>query len=135
MEVTYRKVRVPIKHLDGCGLVGIEHVPVVDGAVGNHSDGGLANPLPEDYILAHGGRLELLLLLQVEDLEGTALSPEGNDLTRPVHDGTIGLDGAADDIVAVLEVDNYHFGGRGIALLLANTDKGVRLECLTVDRC
>jgi hypothetical protein len=42
-----------------------------------------------------------------------------------VHDRTIGLDRAADDIVAVLEIDDYDFGARGFVLLFADADERV----------
>ncbi len=64
------EVGVAIKRLDGRRLRGIKYVPVVDGALCNQAQGRVGNPLPEGDVLAHGGRLELLLLLQVENLEG-----------------------------------------------------------------
>jgi hypothetical protein len=124
---TYLKVRVAVKDLDRRGLVGVKDIPMVDRAVGNQAQAGFADPLPESDVLVHSGGLELLFLLQVEDLEGAGLRSKGNDLARPVHDGTVGLDGTSDDIVVVLEVDNEDLGGRGFVLLLSNADVMIRL--------
>ena len=42
-----------------------------------------------------------------------------------MHDGAVGLDGPPDDIVAILEVDDEHFGGGGLVLLVSKADEGV----------
>ena len=114
-----------VKHLDGRGLSWVKDVPVIDGAVCDQSQCRLADPLPEGHVLAHRRRLELLLLFEVEDLEGARLGLEGDDLTRPVHDGTVGLDGSSDDIVVVLEVDDQDLGRRRVILLVPDADERV----------
>ncbi len=98
-----------------------------DGGVGDQAEAIGAEPLPEDNVLVHGGRLELLLLGQVEYLQGALLGLEGDDLARPVHDGAVGLDRAADDIVAVLEVDDEHLGRGIFGELLPDADVAVGL--------
>lgn len=100
------EVSITLKHLDGGILSGIVDIPVVDATCRDKTNGRFADPLPELDILVHGAGLELLLLLKVEDLQGPGLGLESNDLLVPVHDGTVGLDGAAGDIVAVLELDD-----------------------------
>jgi len=54
------------------------------------------------------------------------LSTEGDDLFRPVHDGTVGSDGAARDCIVILEVDNDNFwlGRVGELLAYANVVVG-----------
>jgi hypothetical protein len=47
-----------------------------------------------------------------------------------VHDGTVGLDGPAHDIVVVLEVDDDDFGLGGFVQLLADAEVVVGLERL-----
>lgn len=120
------------KDLDGRGLAGVVDVPVVDGRVGDEAEGVLANPLPVLDILVHRGRLELRLGLEVEDLQHLGLGLQGDNMTGPVHDGAVGLYGAPDDIVVVLEVDDDDFGLAVLRLLYA--DVGIRLECLETPR-
>ena len=127
---TYVQVSVTLEDLDGGGLAGIVDVPVKDGCFGDQTQGRLADPLPENDVLVQGGRLELLLLLEVENLEGSRLCAKSDDLLGPVHDGTVGLDGSPSDIVALLQVDNDDFGLGGLALLLSYADEVVGLECL-----
>jgi len=107
-------------------LRGVEDVPVEDGRLRHQAQRGLADPPPEDDVLVHGGRLDLGLLLEVENLKRPRLRPEGDDLTRPVHDGAVGLDGPARDVVAILEIDDQDFGLGGFRLLLADANVGVR---------
>lgn len=47
-----------------------------------------------------------------------------------MHDGTIGLNRSADDIAAILEFDDYDFGGCGSSLLFADADEGIGFEGL-----
>src|SRR4051794_15036665 len=96
----YLKISVAVKRLDGRRLGRVEDIPVIDGAVCDESQRRLADPLPEDHILGHGCGLEFLLLFEIEDLKGARLGSQGDYLARPVHDGTVGLDRATDDIVA-----------------------------------
>ena len=127
---TYLKIRAPIKDLDGGGLTGIEDVPVIDGVLGHEAQGGLVEPLPKDDVFAHGMRLELLLLVEVEDLEGPLSGLKGDDVLVPVHDGTIGLDRSARDIVVVLQVDNDDLGRCVLRRSLANADEAIGFQGL-----
>jgi len=103
---------------------------VVDCRICDQAQGCFAEPFPENNILIHCSRLQLLLLTEIKDLECPGLSLQGNDILGPVHNGTVGLDGSADDIAAILEFDDNDFGGRGSSLLFADADEGIGLECL-----
>jgi hypothetical protein len=127
---TYTQVGVALKHLDGRILAGLVNIPVIDARRGDETDGGLADPLPELHILVHSARLELLLLLEVEDLEGSGLGFEGDDLAVPVHDGTVGLDRPSRNVVAILELDDDNLGLRGLVLLFSDAHVVVGFECL-----
>ena len=94
---------------------------MVDAGGSDETNGGLADPLPELDVLVHCAGLELLLLFEVEDLEGSGLGLEGNDLASPVHDGTVGLDGPPRDVVLVLELDDDDFGRGSLVLLFSDT--------------
>ena len=52
-----------IEDLDWSSLADIKHVPVVDGVVGHETEAGLVEPFPEDDVLIHSGRLQLLFPL------------------------------------------------------------------------
>lgn len=82
---------------------------MIDAACSDETQGGVADPFPELNIFVHGGRLELLLLPEVEDLQSSRLGLERNYLLVPVHNGTVRLDRASGDIVAIFELDNHHF--------------------------
>lgn len=117
---------IALEDLHG-GLVRLEHVPVVHTSLGDEANRALADPLPVNNVLVCGCRIQLGLLLEVEDLECPGLGPQGNDGTRPVHDGTVGLDAPAHDIAEVLEVDDDDFGRCGLVLLFANADVPIGL--------
>lgn len=119
---------MPGKDLDGGGLGSVIDVPVVDRRVGDEAKSVLANPLPVLDVLVHGRGLELCLGGEIEDLQRPRLRLQGDDLARPVHDGTVGFYGASLHIVAVLQVDDDDLG-LGVLLLLY-ADEGVGLECL-----
>ncbi|PNY29194.1 Uncharacterized protein TCAP_00893 [Tolypocladium capitatum] len=125
-----RNVGIALKDLGRRVLSGVVHVPVVDAGGGDETEGGLANPPPELDVLVHCARLELLLLLEVEDLQRPGLGLEGDDVPIPVHDGTVGLDGPTRDIVAILELDDDDLGLSGLALLFSDADVGVGFERL-----
>lgn len=124
------EVGITLKDLDGSVLASIIDVPVVNTRRCDETKLVLADPLPELNILVHGTRLELLLLLEIKDLQCPRLSLEGDDLSVPVHDGTVGLDRPASNIVTILELDNNNFGLGGLALLFSHADVRVGLECL-----
>ena len=67
-------------------------------------------------------------------MQRPGLGLECNDLLMPVHDGTIGLNGPSDDIVAVVELDDDYFGLRGFINFLTDTEKLVGLERLMKKR-
>jgi hypothetical protein len=103
---------------------------VVDGPVGDEAEGGVADPLPEDDLLLHGVRLDFCLICQVEYLDGVLVGAQGDDGLLPVHDGAVGLDGAAHDIVVVFEVYDDDFGLGSLVELLADAEVVVGLERL-----
>lgn len=90
----------------------------------------LAEPLPENNILVHCSRLQLLLLTKVKDLERPGLGLQRNNILGPVHDSTIGLDRSSNDIATVLEFDDYDFRGGGSSLLFADAYEGIGFEGL-----
>lgn len=47
-----------------------------------------------------------------------------------MHDGTVSLDWPPNDIVIVLQVDDYNFGGCGSRLRLADAYEGIGFEGL-----
>jgi hypothetical protein len=124
---TYIQVRIALEHLNRVRLSCVVDVPMEDSSLGYEAEGRRADPLPEDDILVHGCRLKLLLLLQVEDLQCSRLRPQSDDLLRPVHDGTVGLDGSSDNIVPLLQVDDNNFRRRGTGLLFAYANERVGL--------
>lgn len=103
---------------------------MINGVFGDKAQTRLAVPFPEDDVLVHGGRLQLRLLRQVEDLQCPLLGLQRNDLLVVVHDGTVGLDGPPNDVVAILEVDYDDFGGRGLVGLLPDADVRVGFKGL-----
>ena len=104
------QVGIALKHLHGGVLSRVEDIPVIDRGVGHQTQAAIVVPLPEDNILVHGGRLELGLLCQVEDLNCSALSLESQNLAIEMHDGTVGANSAFDDFIVVLEIYNYDLG-------------------------
>ena len=109
------QVGVAVEHFDGRGLAWIKDVPVVDTSLCNQTQALVAVPLPENDVLVHGGRLQLGLCAQVEDLKSTLLGAESDDVLGPVHDGVVSLDRATNDTVVVLEVDNNNLGRGSVA--------------------
>ena len=95
---------------------------MVDGSLGDHADAGFAEPLPEHDIFIQYGGLELLLLLQVENLDRSALGLERDDISVPVHDSTVGIDRAPGDFIVVLEVDDDDLWLLFIAEFLSDAD-------------
>lgn len=132
MSLAHVEVSIALKHLDRGVLGRIVDIPVVNAGCCDKTKLVLANPLPELNIFVHGARLKLLLLLKVEDLQCSRLSLESNHLSVPVHDGTVGLDRPAGDIVAILELDDNNLGLGCLILLLPHTDVRVGLECLAL---
>lgn len=108
--------------LDRGQLVLVKDIPVVNCSVRDEAQRVLADPLPEDHILVHGRRLQLLLVIEIEDLDCPRLSLQGDNVEVPVHNSTIGLDGPSRDIIAILQVDDDNFWGCGFVLLFAYAD-------------
>lgn len=127
---TYRKVGKTIKHLDGVLLGGVIDVPVVDGGLGNQTQGLVTEPLPVDDVLIHHCRLELLLCGKVEDLNCPALGLEGDNVLAPVHDRTVRIDWPPHDLIVVLQVNNDDLWLVVLLELLANTDIVIGFESL-----
>ncbi len=123
--ITYREICVPVKNFRRLRLSRIKDIPVVYGSICNEPQACFAEPLPKYNILIHCGRLELLFLYEVEDLKGSLLGFEGDDLLVPMHDGTISFDRLPNDVVVILHVDDDDFGGIGRLLRLANAYEGV----------
>lgn len=121
MKAAHLKVIIALEDLDGGILARIVDIPVEDAGCCDKTELVLADPLPELDILVHGAGLELLLLLEVEDLQCSRLSLESNDLSVPVHDGTVGLDRPTGDVVAILELNNNNLRLGSFVLLLSHT--------------
>lgn len=79
---------------------------MINPSIRHQTQARLAEPLPIDNIFRHHGGLDLLLRAKVENLNGSTLGLEGNDVLVPVHDRTVGVDGPAGDFIVILEVDD-----------------------------
>lgn len=108
-----------VTYLDG--RLGAVEVPVEDCALGDDAERLDVEPFPEDNLLVHEMRLELLLARDVEHLELPA-GLKRKDLLLGMHDGAVGRDGPADDGIGVREVDDDNVG------LVTDTDERVGLE-------
>ena len=127
---TNLKARVSIKDLDRSRLSCVKDVPVEDRVVRHQAKMVLAIPFPEQNVLAHGGRLESLTLIQIEDLQRSLLGLEGDDQLVPVHDGAVSLDRSTGDIIVVVEVDDDDLWLGVIIEPLTNADESVRFQRL-----
>ena len=67
---------------------------------------------------------------EIEDLEGSLLSFQGDDLFRPMHDRTVGLDGPTNDVVVVFQIDDDDLRRGTLRGLLAHTHIAVGFKCL-----
>jgi hypothetical protein len=130
MNSTYREILVSLEDFNRSCLSRFEDIPVIDCSICYQTQRCLAEPLPEYHILVHCRRLQLCLRAEVKYLQGSRLCLERNDLLAPVHDGTISFDWSPNDIIALLEVYDDHFGLRGFILLLSYTNEGVGFEGL-----
>lgn len=108
-----------VTYLDG--RLGAVEVPVEDCALGDDAERLDVEPFPEDNLLVHEMRLELLLARDVEHLELPA-GLKRKDLLLGMHDGAVGRDGPANDGIGVREVDDDNVG------LVTDTDERVGLE-------
>lgn len=75
-------------------------------------------------------RLQLRLGLKVEDLKGSRLCLECNDLLIPVHDSTVRVDRPPYDFIVIFEVDNDNLRFVIFVDFLANADEGIGFESL-----
>lgn len=107
-------------------LGGIEDVPVVDGIVRHQPQTPLIVPLPEHHILRHDRGLELLLRREVEYLDRPRLRLEGDDVLVPVHDGTVRVDGALNDLIIVFQVNDDDLRLLIFVELLSNANVMIR---------
>ena len=83
----------------------IEKIPMVDRGVRDHSQACFTEPFPKYNVLGHSMGLQLGFVLQIEQLYGSTLSLERDDLFARMHDGAIGVNGTFGDHAAiVLEV-------------------------------
>jgi hypothetical protein len=113
------------------GVLGVEHVPVIDGLCADECERCLADPSPELDVLLMAVCLQTLLGLEVEQLQCPALGLEGYDGLSQVHDGAVGANRSPNDIVGVLEIDDDSLGGRvGFVVDLTYANVLVGLECL-----
>lgn len=99
--------------------------------VRDHTEGGEANPLPIYDILIHRCRLEFDFLAKVEDLKGSLVRLERDDLPLPVHNRTIGLDRAPGDLIVILEIDDNDFRVGIFGELLTDADIVIGLKSLS----
>ena len=101
---------------------------MVDGGFRNQAQRSFTDPLPEHHILIHRMRFELVFDIEIEYLQ-RALSLQCNDVSRPVHDGAVGLNSSSRDIVSIVKVNNHDLRGSFIALL-SYANVSVALESL-----
>lgn len=113
---------MPLKNLLGRGLSRVEDIPVIHTCVCYKTERVLIEELPEHDIFIHGRRLEFVLVAQVKDLQRPLLSLQRYDQPIPVHNGAIRLDRPSDDIVRILEVDDYDFRLRVVVDFLPNAN-------------
>ena len=123
---TNTQVWQPIKNLDGLGLGRIENIPVIDRGLCHQAQALFTEPLPVDNILVHDSRFELLFCRQVENLDRSALSLESDDVFEPMHDSTVRVDRALDDLIVVLQVDDNDLRFIFFVELLADANEVVR---------
>ena len=99
--------------------------------VRNKTDAVFREPLPKYYVLIHVGRFQLRPPTKVKNLQRPLLCLQGNDLLRPVHDSTIGLDRPPHDTIVVLEIDDNDFRGCIVVGFFAYAYVVVRFQRLT----
>ena len=122
----HRKIHVTVKQFLWAGIRTLKNLPVEDRGLGNHAQSGRTDPFPVNYIFIHCCRLELKLLTKIEDLEGSLVCLERNDLPIPMHNGAISLDRSPDDLIVVFEVDDDDLWGSIFTKLLTHAHKVIR---------
>jgi hypothetical protein len=103
--MTYIQIREALEDLQGRSLRRIKDIPMIDSILSDNAQTPLAQPFPKGNILIHDGRLELLFRLEVKDLNRPSLGPQGDYVSGPVHNSTVRVDGALDDLIVIFEVD------------------------------
>lgn len=106
---------------------------MVDGSLGDQTQGPLAEPFPVNDVFIHDGRLQLLLCSEVKDLNCSALGLQRNDVLAPVHDRTVGIDWSPHHIIVVFQINNDNLGLLIFVELLANTDIVIGFKGLIED--
>lgn len=87
-----------------------EDIPVIHRILSYQPQAIWAVPFPVYDILQHCIRIDFDFLSKIEDLEGSLLGFESNDLLVPMHDGTVGLNRPLHDLIVVFEVDYDDLG-------------------------
>lgn len=121
-RITYSQIGKTIEHLHRVLLGGVVDVPVVNGGVSDQTQALFIEPLPVNDILIHHRRLQFRLGREIEDLNCSALSLEGNDVLVPVHDRTVRIDWPAHNIIVVLQIDDNDLWLVLVIELLPNAD-------------
>jgi hypothetical protein len=64
--------------------------------------------------------------VQIEDLNCSRLGLEGNDVSVPVHNGTVGHDGTPNDLIIVLKINDDDLWFVFLIELLSNANEVIR---------
>ena len=128
--MAYYEVAVPVKDFLRSRRRLFENVPMVYCILGDKSQTLWAKPLPVCDVLQHRIGVDFDLLAKIEYLQSSLLRFERDDLLRPVHDRTVGLDWPLDDLIVVLQVDYNHVWTCTFLGLLTNADVMIGLEGL-----
>jgi hypothetical protein len=130
--LAYLELLPSIEDLAWCySILGVEHIPMIDGLCTDERKSRLADPSPELDVLLMAVCLQALLGLEVEELQRPSLRLESYDGLRQVHDGAVRADRSPDDIVCVLQVNDDRLGGGvGFVVDLAHADVLVGLKRL-----
>ena len=132
-DLAPRKVLIAVEHLLRRDLRRVENVPVINASVSNKAKRCFTEPLSAHHIFLHRRALDLALLRQIKDLQRLPTCFQSDHLLGPMHDGTIRLNRASNDILSVLEVDDDDLG-RGIVIyFLPHADVVVGFECTRVE--
>ena len=119
-----------LKKLDWSGLNSLENTPMVHSCISNQTQRICTEPLPEKNIFIHCRGLKLGFLRQVKYLKRPLIRLEGDDLLVPVHNGTVSLNWPPNDLIIVLQVNDYNLGIGVLAGFLSNANEVVGLQSL-----
>lgn len=126
LDEAYIQIWKSLEDLYGVALRRVEDIPMVDGVIRDETNARFTDPLPVYDILVHCSRLQLLLCRQIEGLNCSCL-PQGDDVSVPVHDGTVCIDGAANDLIVVLEINDDDLWLVRFIELLSDANEVIRL--------